>query len=190
MYTIAAPSKNKILTATTLEELHGLLTNTPQGEDTAITEIEVKKLAKAAWDVSVVKLYKEEGISVDDLANELSRPAKVTPETAKEALCSYITQRETRDNRTIDKDSICAKDAEWLTRVLKCDARGGRFVESELYRLELAANQYQDALQVAESLREARDTALWEAIVAGASQSQVAEAAGLSRQAVSQMIRR
>ena len=190
MFTIAAPSKNKILTADALEELHSLLTNTPQGEDSAITEIEVKKLAKATWDVSVVKLYEEEGVSVDDLANKLSRPAKVTPETAKDALCSYIEQRETRDNRAIDKDSICAKDAEWLTRVLKSDARGGRFVESELYHLELAANQYQDALRVAESLREARDTALWEAIVAGASQSQVAEAAGLSRQAVSQMIRR
>lgn len=189
MYTIAAPSKNKILTATTLEELHQLLADTSQGEDIAITEIEVKKLAKAAWDVSVVKLYKEEGISVDDLANELSRPAKISPETAKDALCSYIKQRETRDNRTIDKDSICAKDAEWLTRVLKSDARGGRFVESELYRLELAANQYQDALEVVESLRDVRDTALWEAICAGASQSQVAEAAGLSRQAVSQMVR-
>lgn len=190
MYTIAAPSKNKILTADTLEELYCLLTDTSQGEDIAITESEVKKLAKATWDVSVVKLYKEEGISVDDLANELSRPAKISPETAKEALCSYIKQRETRDNRTIDKNSICAKDAEWLARVLKCDARGGRFVESELYRLELAANEYQDALQVVESLREARDTALWEAIGAGASQSQVAEAAGISRQAVSQMIRR
>jgi len=190
MYTISASSKNKILTANTLEELHQLLADTPQGEDIAITEIEVKKLAKAAWDVSVVKLHEEEGVSIDDLANDLSRQAKITPETAKNALCSYIKQRETRDNRTIDKDSICAKDAEWLTRVLKSDARGGRFVESELYRLELAANQYQDALQVVESLREARDTALWEAIVAGASQSQVAEAAGLSRQAVSQMVRR
>ena len=189
MYTIAAPSKNKILTATTLEELYQLLADTPQGDNAAITKIEVKKLAKAVWDVSVVKLYEEDGISVDDLANELSRPAKITPETAKEALCSYITQRETRDNRTIDKDSISAKDAEWLTRVLKSDARGGRFVESELYHLELAANQYQDALQVVESLRNARDTALWEAISAGASQSQVAEAAGLSRQAVSQMVR-
>ncbi len=189
MYTIAAPSKNKILTATTLEELHQLLADTSQGEDIAITEIEVKKLAKAAWDVSVVKLYKEEGISVYDLASELSRPAKISPETAKDALCSYIEQRETRDNRTIDKDSICAKDAEWLTRVLKSDARGGRFVESELYHLELAANQYQDALQVVESLRDVRDTALWEAIGAGASQSQVAEAAGISRQAVSQMVR-
>lgn len=190
MYTIAAPSKNKILTADTLEELYRLLNTDPQGDDTVVTEIEVKKLAKAAWDVSVVKLYKEEGISVDDLANELSRPAKISPETAKDALCSYIKQRETRDNRTIDKNSICAKDAEWLTRVLKSDARGGRFVESELYRLELAANQYQDALEVVESLRDARDTALWEAISAGASQSQVAEAAGISRQAVSQMIRR
>ena len=190
MYTISASSKNKILTADTLEELHGLLTDTPQGEDSAITEIEVKKLAKAAWDVSVVKIYEENGISVDDLANELSRPAKISPETAKDALCSYIEQRETRDNRAIDRDSICAKDAEWLTRVLKCEARNGTFVETELYRLELAANEYQDALQVVESLREARDTALWEAIVAGASQSQVAEAAGLSRQAVSQMLRR
>lgn len=190
MYTIAAPSKNKILTADTLEELYCLLTDTSQGEDIAITEIEVKKLAKAAWDVPVIKLYEEEGVSVDDLANDLSRQAKITPETAQEALCSYIEQRETRDNRTIDKDSICAKDAEWLTRVLKSDARGGRFVESELYHLELAANQYQDALQVVESLRQARDTALWEAIVAGASQSQVAESAGISRQAVAQMIRR
>lgn len=189
MYTIAAPSKNKILTATTLEELHRLLADTPQGDDTMLTEIEVKKLAKAAWDVSVVKLSEEEGISVDDLANKLSHQAKVTPETAQDALCSYIEQRETRDNRTINKDSICAKDAEWLARVLKCDARGGRFVESELYRLELAANEYQDALQVVESLRQARDTALWEAIGAGASQSQVAESAGISRQAVSQMIR-
>lgn len=189
MYTIAAPSKNKILTATTLEELHRLLADTPQGNDTMVTEIEVKKLAKAAWDVSVVKLYEEEGISVDDLANKLSHPTKVDLKTAKNALYSYIEQRETRDNRTIDRDSICAKDAEWLTRVLKSDARGGRFVESELYRLELAANQYQDALEVVESLRDVRDTALWEAISAGASQSQVAEAAGLSRQAVSQMVR-
>lgn len=189
MYTIAAPSKNKILTADTLEELYRLLNTDPQGGDTVVTEIEVKKLAKAAWDVSVVKLYKEEGISVDDLANELSRPAKISPETAKDALCSYIEQRETRDNRAIDQDSICAKDAEWLTRVLKCEARNGTFVETELYRLELAANQYQDALEVVESLRDARDTALWEAISAGASQSQVAEAAGLSRQAVSQMVR-
>jgi len=189
MYTIAAPSKNKILTADTLEELHRLLADTPQGDDTMVTEIEVKKLAKAAWDVSVVKLYEEEGISIDDLVNKLSRPTKVDPKTAKDALCSYIEQRETRDNRTIDKDSICAKDAEWIARVLKCDARGGRFVESELYRLELAANEYQDALQVVESLRQARDTALWEAIGAGASQSQVAESAGISRQAVSQMIR-
>lgn len=188
MFTIAAPSKNKILTATALEELYQLLADTPQGDNAAITEIEVKKLAKAVWDVSVVKLYEEDGISVDDLTNELSRPAKITPETAKEALCSYITQRETRDNRTIDKDSICAKDAEWLTRVLKCEARNGTFVETELYRLELAANEYQDALRAVESLRKTRDTALWEAIVAGASQSQVAEAAGLSRQAVSQMV--
>lgn len=190
MYTISASSKNKILTANTLEELYRLLADTSQDDSDAVTEIEVKKLAKAAWDVSVVKIYEENGISIDDLANDLSRQAKITPETAQEALCSYIEQRETRDNRTIDKDSICAKDAEWLTRVLKSDARGGRFVESELYHLELVANQYQDALQVVESLRDARDTALWEAISAGASQSQVAEAAGLSRQAVSQMVRR
>lgn len=144
-------------------------------------------MASMVWDVPTVSLHEEDGTDIHRLADTLHYMLDMDTDAAVDALREYIGQMEDIDAREIDEDAICEQDADFLIGAVKSARAAGDLGQKELFALEDAASEYQYAVDIAEGLRQERDHAIRAALAAGATQSQVARAAGISRQAISKM---
>lgn len=144
-------------------------------------------LASHIWDVPNIHLREEDGTDIHRLADTLHYMLDMDTDAAVDALREYIGQMEDIDAREIDEDAICEQDADFLIGAVKSARAAGDLGQKELFALEDAASEYQYAVDIAEGLRQERDRAIRAALAAGATQSQVARAAGISRQAISKM---
>lgn len=128
--------------------------------------------------------------AVDNLAETLHYMLDMDTAAAEDALRTYITQLEELEGRDIDEDELSEEDAEFLIGAVKSARNAGDLGQRQLAALEEAAADYQDATDTADALRSERDKAIRAAIAAGASQANVARAAGVSKQAISKMVQR
>lgn len=144
-------------------------------------------MARMVWDVPTVSLREEDGTGIHRLGDTLHYMLDMDTDAAVDALREYIGQMEDIDAREIDEDAICEQDADFLIGAVKSARAAGDLGQKEIFALEDAASEYQYAADNAESLRQVRDTAIRAALAAGATQAQVARAAGISRQAISKM---
>nr|DAS06691.1 MAG TPA: KorB domain [Caudoviricetes sp.] len=144
-------------------------------------------MASMVWDVPTVFLREEDGTDIHRLADTLHYMLDMDEDAALDILRGYITEIEDIDGREIDEDEINEQDADFLIGAVKSARAAGDLGQKEIFALEDAATDYQNAADTAESLRQVRDTAIRAALAAGATQSQVARAAGISRQAISKM---
>lgn len=144
-------------------------------------------MACMVWDVPTVSLREEDGTDIHRLGDTLHYMLDMDADAAVDILREYISQVEDIDAREIDEDAICEQDADFLIGAVKSARAAGDLGQKDLFALEDAASEYQYAVDIAESLRQVRDTAIRAALAAGATQAQVARAAGISRQAISKM---
>lgn len=147
----------------------------------------LKGMARMVWDVPTVSLREEDGTDIHRLGDTLHYMLDMDTDAAVDTLREYITQMEDIDDREIDEDAICEQDADFLIGAVKSARAAGDLGQKELFALEDAASEYQYAVDIAEGLRQERDRAIRAALAAGTTQSQVARAAGVSRQAISKM---
>lgn len=126
--------------------------------------------------------------SVDELASGLVIGLDMDETSAYDTLRAYIKQIEELESRTIDEDAISEDDAEFLIGAIRAAHRSGELGIRELDAVAEAAQDYQDALDTAETMRQLRDKAIRAAVKAGASQTAAARAAGLTRQGVALII--
>lgn len=147
-------------------------------------------MASMVWDVPTVSLREEDGTDIHRLGDTLHYMLDMDTDAAVDTLRTYIEQVEDIDGRSIDEDTICEQDADFLIGAVKSARAAGDLGRSELEHVEDCAVEYQDAADTAESLRQERDRAIRAALAAGASASHVARAAGITRQAVAKMTAR
>lgn len=127
--------------------------------------------------------------TIDRLAESLHHMLDMDQSAAEETLRNYLQQVEQIDERTIDEDDIDEDDADFLIGAVKAARRAGDLGELELLTLEETAERYRAVLDNADAARAERDACIRKALHAGASQAAVARAAGVSRQAISKMVR-
>ncbi|MHB2253376.1 hypothetical protein [Corynebacterium aurimucosum] len=128
--------------------------------------------------------------TINNLAETLHYMLDMDTDAAEDALRTYITQIEELEDRSIDEDELNEDDADFLIGAVKSARNAGDLGQKQLAALEEAAADYQDAADTADTLRGERDKAIHAAIAAGASQANVARAAGVSKQAISKMAQR
>lgn len=158
-------------------------------EPRALTPDILKGMARMVWDVPTVSLHEEDGTDIHRLADTLHYMLDMDTDAAVDTLRTYIGQIEGTDGRDIDEDAICEQDADFLIGAVKSARAAGDLGRSEIEYVGEWAAYYQDAVDKAESLRQERDRAIKAALAAGASATQVARAAGITRQAVAKMSR-
>lgn len=105
-----------------------------------------------------------------------------------DALDTYISQLETLENRTIDRDDISDKDADFLIESVKSAHNAGDYGEQELAKLEELAQRADDLKDGYDAARDERNQAVRAAIRAGATVADVAAAGHLSKTGVRKLM--
>lgn len=105
-----------------------------------------------------------------------------------DALDTYISQLETLENRTIDRDEISDEDADFLIESVKSAHNAGDYGEQELAQLEALAQRADDLKTSYDAARDERNQAVRAAIRAGATVADVAAAGHLSKTGVRKLM--
>ena len=115
------------------------------------------------------------------LATTITDRFDLTPDAARDAAETYLSQIEKEDGRDIDRDDIAADDAEFI---LGCVAASvDEVAVTSLDRVAAATRRMSEA-------HAERDAAIRAAADAGSPITQIAEAADLTRQGVYNIINR
>lgn len=121
------------------------------------------------------------------LAIRTAGRCNITDHAAESALETYITQIEALEARNIDRDDISDDDADFLIESVAQAQRAGDLGQVKLAALEELMPAVHAAQDTLESMEQQRNTAIREALAAGARIKDVAEATGLSRQRIEQI---
>lgn len=115
------------------------------------------------------------------LATTITDRFDLTPDAARDAAETYLSQIEKEDGKGIDRDDVSDDDAEF---VIGCVASSvGEVSATPLDRVSAAADRMSEA-------HAERDAAIRAAADAGSPTTQIAEAADLTRQGVYNIINR
>ena len=121
------------------------------------------------------------------LAIRTAGRCNITDHAAESALETYISQIEALESRTIDRDDISDDDADFLIESVAQAQRAGDLGQAKLAALEELMPDVHAAQDTLESMEQQRNTAIREALAAGARIKDVAGATGLSRQRIEQI---
>ena len=121
------------------------------------------------------------------LAIRTAGRCNITDHAAETALETYITQIEALESRTIDRDDISDDDADFLIESVAQAQRAGDLGQTKLAALEDLMPAVHAAQDTLESMEQQRNTAIREALGAGARIKDVASTTGLSRQRIEQI---
>ena len=120
-------------------------------------------------------------MDLQDLTTTITDRFDLTPDAARDAAETYLSQIEKEDGRDIDRDDIAADDAEFI---LGCVAASvDEVAVTSLDRVAAATRRMSEA-------HAERDAAIRAAADAGSPITQIAEAADLTRQGVYNIINR
>lgn len=161
--------------------------------DPATTE-EIIALASTVWDMPANHISIEEGdhspetFTDTQLVMTISHIIDMDEAAIGDALDTYISQLETLENRTIDRDDISDKDADFLIEAIKSAHRAGDYGEQELAKLEELAQRADDLKDSYTAARDERNQAVRAAIRAGATVADVAAAGHLSKTGVRKLM--
>ena len=123
-------------------------------------------------------------MNINELATTIAATLDISDHAAEAALTTYIGQIEQLEDREIDTDDIAEADAKFLIGAIQEAKKAGDLGDRELADLEEAAEQYDLARNNAEHHRQVRNNAVVKAVQAGAPRTEVARAAGITLQAV------
>lgn len=121
------------------------------------------------------------------LAIRTAGRCNITDDAAESALETYISQIEALEARNIDRDDISDDDADFLIESVAQAQRSGDLGQTKLAALEELMPAVHAAQDTLESMEQQRNTAIREALAAGARIKDVAGATGLSRQRIEQI---
>lgn len=124
---------------------------------------------------------------IQTLAIRTAGRCNITDDAAEAALETYISQIEVLEARNIDRDDISNDDADFLIESVAQAQRAGDLGQAKLTALEELMPAVHAAQDTLESMEQQRNTAIREALAAGARIKDVAGATGLSRQRIEQI---
>lgn len=161
--------------------------------DPATTE-EIIALASTVWDMPANHISIEEGdhspetFTDTQLVMTISHVIDMDESAITDAIDTTIEQIEFADRRTIDRDEITQRDADFIIEAIKSAHRAGDYGEQELAKLEELAQRADDLKDSYTAARDERNQAVRAAIRAGATVADVAAAGHLSKTGVRKLM--